>query len=233
MSAKLVMSKQPGHGLFMRITEKKKSQAEPLYPPVPSPAEQERDILQKHVKMVEKRCSTLSTQLALEVEAKAILKLELDRLDGINKILAEDKRSALESVDLLSEQVKDFQEQTACIPELHEKLRLLSKADHDNKERIVSMKRQDEDWKLEVNELLRECAALRRDLSASEQEKQVVKTEAAKLLCLFEKETQENLRNQERLFETTNAPTSSRTALKPKARLSRKDEEIEAIRNLI
>ena len=230
---RLVMSKQPGHGLFMRVTEKKR-EATPRLNPADTAAVVERDILAKHVKLVEKRCATLSTQLALEIEAKTKLQSEMERLADENALLAEDKRSALASVDLLSDQVRDLQDQTSCIPSLHNRIHDLEKADRESKERITSMKRKDEEWKSEIKELLRECASLRRDLATSEQEKQVVKNEAAKLLVLFEKETQENLANQERLFESFGRPNQP---MRPTLRRSRKvplvDEEIEAIRKLI
>ena len=212
-----------------------------MYPPPPTIAEQERDILQKHVKMIEKRCASLSSQLAIEIESKEALKEEMNRLGVENKLLLEDKRSALDSIEVLSDQVKDLQDQTSCIPDLHEKIRILERSDLDHKERILVMKRKDEEWKSEVNELLRECASLRRELATSEQEKQVVKSEAAKLLALFEKETQENLRNQERIFESMNPyqpkdqrfSTPLRSALTRKlSRKSEVDDEIDAVRKL-
>ena len=230
---KLVMSKQPGHGLFMRVTEKKRDTT-PRLTPADSAASVERDILAKHVKLVEKRCSALSSQLALETEAKTKLQKEMERLGEENAMLAEDKRSALASVDLLSDQVRDLQDQTTCIPDLHDRIHHLEKADRENKEKLLALKRKDDEWKAEIKELLRECASLRRDLATSEQEKQVVKNEAAKLLVLFEKETQENLANQEKLFESFGRPTQPfRPTLRRPRKISQLDEEVEAIRKLI
>jgi hypothetical protein len=113
----------------------------------------------------------LSAQLAIEIETKNKMKTDLEKASDELNILKSDKISALENVDLLSEQVRDLQNETAAIPGLHERIHQLEKSERENREKLSAMKRKDDEWKLEVNELLRESATLKRELVACEEDR--------------------------------------------------------------
>lgn len=183
---RLVLSKQPGHGLFMTV----KSSENSARPSNPAPqkssdkpsgsdilASQELEFLKKHCSMLEKKCSELTIQAATDSSMRKRVESEKESVKRSLDILIREKEQALSSVEILSQQVKEqtmeideLNAEVRTIPPLRREIRELHFALNEEGKKFIVLEKNESEWKAEVANLVEEIAILQNKLSESRRE---------------------------------------------------------------
>ena len=229
--SRLVLSKSPGHGLFMHTKSESPSKPVSKAPSTPLSEAFATDSLLKQVKMLESKTSQLSKLLAFESSQRQKFEAEVTLLRASEDSLTTQKEAAFEAVDLLNARIVWLETELVHLQSQNAEISTL-------KDQRASLAARAEDAETALATESRRSRLLAAELTRSEDERRGLRDDLRTLTDKYELETSENFRLKQLLAENVQTQVSARSSRPPTyvRKLSRQEldrlDEIQDIRNL-